>query len=770
VDSFGLGCRCRTPWIGKAPRRLPLLLSALLTSFALLSVSAPSASALPERFFGVHAGVGDDATDMEAIARSGAKYYHLQLSRTSNVAAAYDPIFQLAWERDITILPYLYSGGPTGGQFPTLEQLEIEGNGPGTWIYFVYDVVHRYGFQGDFWYGKSNARPVPEWEIWNEPNLRENNPGGASVYPESYTRFARRMAVAIQAAQKEKSGFGTRVNFGNLFSAGTSMEGSNYKSMNVGLFLEKAKNVDPGGSNFTGLALHPYSFQIGVKGVEDNVNFAREKLNQFFGGSTKELWITEVGWLAEGGDAGHPAYGEPVQAQNLTESFNWIRSVQAAKNIQSLIYFNYQDYVAKNESEKWAEHAGLRRIDSSFRPAWFSFQEQTGAPRWPKEEWMSVAPRASDRALEACLGTKFGAATCSGPLWQSNSGTDVSVTTLGEGNAAAVAFNGTGGQLSQCRVFDFLGANCWSSGASIATGTSPAVTTLTGGAASGTAVAAFNSPSAALHTCQLTSGGPANCANHGWVLAAGSNPSIAPFGDGSAAVAFRGASGQLSECRVVWSGGSNCWSSGISMAAGTTPGIAQVTVGAAAGSTVVAFPAPSGALQTCQLTTTGPANCANQGWVLASGSSPTVTALTDGSVAVGFNGSSGQFSQCRVTWSGGSNCWSSGIGMATGTTPAITGLFTGTAMAAFRNSSGRLGTCELTTAGPTHCADHGWAVAAGTIPSASPFYYDGSASVVFMGGGGQLSACRVTAAGGSNCWSEPETLAPLTNPKVTSIP
>jgi len=357
---------------------MPLFFGTLLAAVALFFASAPPASALPEKFFGLHWSPYQSAADMEAVAHSGAKYYHLQLSRTSNVAATYDSIFQLAWEQGITILPYLYGGGPTGSQFPTLEQLEAEGSGPGTWIWFVYDVVHRYGFQGDFWNGKSNPKPVPEWEVWNEPNLRDNNPGGLSVYPESYTRFARRIAVAIQAAQKEKSGVGTRVNFGNLFSAATTMEGSNYKSMNVGLFLEKAKNVDPGGANFTGLALHPYSFSGGTAGVETNVNFAREKLNQFFGGSTKEIWITELGWVIVG-DPAHPGVSEEVQSQNLTGSFNWIQSVQASKNIQSLIYYNYHDF----SSAQWDGTAGLRRLDNSFRPAWYAFQAQTGAPSWP---------------------------------------------------------------------------------------------------------------------------------------------------------------------------------------------------------------------------------------------------------------------------------------------------------------------------------------------------------------------------------------------------
>src|ERR1041384_6347900 len=94
--------------IGNGPWRVPPRLSILLSILVLSLVSAPSASALPEKFFGLHWTPSQGAADMEAVARSGAKYYHLQLSRTSTVAAAYDPIFQLAWEQGITILPYLY--------------------------------------------------------------------------------------------------------------------------------------------------------------------------------------------------------------------------------------------------------------------------------------------------------------------------------------------------------------------------------------------------------------------------------------------------------------------------------------------------------------------------------------------------------------------------------------------------------------------------------------------------------------------------------------
>jgi hypothetical protein len=329
---------------------------------------------------------------MAAIARSGAKYYHLQLSHTTNVEAAYDPIFEAAWKNGVTILPVLYAGGPTGQRFPYVETLEAEGSGPGSWIYFVYEVVHRYGFKGSFWKDKANPKPVPAWEIWNEPNFAENNPGGQFVQPREYTRFARRISIAIQDAQEQNvgigSGYHTRVNFGNLFSAANKQFGEGlYSSMNVRTFLLEADAVDNDLAHFSGLALHPYSFTT-LKGLEDNMTFARHALNDIDDpgdgnpGTEMEIWITELGWLAEGGDTAHPAVGPEGQKKLLTEGFNYIRNVQAGYNIQSLIYYNYRDFDTAGGGD-WGDRAGLRTKEGDFRPAWYAFEEQTGVPLWP---------------------------------------------------------------------------------------------------------------------------------------------------------------------------------------------------------------------------------------------------------------------------------------------------------------------------------------------------------------------------------------------------
>src|SRR5215203_87080 len=62
----------------------------------------------------------------------------------------------------------------------------------------------------------------------------------------------------------------------------------------------------------------------------------------------------------------------------------------------------------------------------------------------PGEFWsLSVAARASDRLLMACPGRKYGVWGSCKQLWPSNAGSDVAMTTLGDGSAA-IAFNGGG--------------------------------------------------------------------------------------------------------------------------------------------------------------------------------------------------------------------------------------------------------------------------------------------------------------------------------------
>jgi FG-GAP-like repeat len=333
-------------------------------------------TAMPERAAALDIGimVGDDQTmseeqGVESLQRSGASVLRAQV-RYGMTWGELDGIFYKAAERGLVVLPYFY-GFKNAFQFPTEAEWKPAGN---TWETWIYEVVQRYGYEGTFWTEPGHPaqyHPVEAWEIWNEPNLALNNPGGTTVQPQNYARFMRRTAGAIRAAQALKSSTPTTVLFGGLYSKASG------SGMGVTEFLKKAKEAETPelkiGAAFDGLSLHPYSFTEGPTGVEKWVNEARLGLATYFGG--KSLWVTELGWNV----AGESAVNEATQASYLTQSFNWIKSVASTKNIQLLTWYTIRDNPA---STHWAFHTGLRRSDGSFRPAWAAFQAQTGAIAW----------------------------------------------------------------------------------------------------------------------------------------------------------------------------------------------------------------------------------------------------------------------------------------------------------------------------------------------------------------------------------------------------
>jgi len=357
------------------PRYLWLCLSTMLASAVLCLWAAPNASALT---IGIMS--ADESWETEegwnGIAHSGATVFRAAIGEEDYYSperwAKVKAMFRFAAERNITILPYLYRGKNDSQQFLTKAEWEPPGN---PWETFVYGVVQSFGYNGSFWTEPghpTNYKPAGFWEVWNEPNLPINNPGGQTAQPENYARFLIRTASAIQEAQGLKTpGSGTQVLFGGLYSNG---------GMSVGEFLEKAHNVAGTGVAFSGLSLHPYSFQGGSWGVEQYVNDARSKLTKFFG--NKQLWITELGWnVPPWSDQNHPAVAESQQAEYLTSSFNWIKSVAGEYNIPAAIWYIYRD---SNACEAWDCHTGLRAGGASgtFRPAWTAFQAQTGAAPW----------------------------------------------------------------------------------------------------------------------------------------------------------------------------------------------------------------------------------------------------------------------------------------------------------------------------------------------------------------------------------------------------
>ena len=424
--------------------------------------------------------VGDDQTmneeqGLESLQRSGASVLRMQVHPGTGWSQL-DANFRNAAERGITVLPYLY-GFSHATQFPTEAEWKPEGS---PWEDWVYEVVQRYGYGGAFWTEPGHPaqyHPVEAWEVWNEPNLPHNNPGGTTVKPKEYARFMRRTAAAIRAAQALKSSTPTTVLFGGLYSRA----GAN--AMGVAEFLKQAKEVETSegleiGPAFNGLSLHPYSFTEGLAGVEKWVNEARHELTTRFG--TKSLWITELGWNVAYGDTGHPAVNEETQASYLTQSFNWIKSVAGTKNIQLLTWYIIRD---KAGNTKWDGNAGLRRSDGSFRPAWAAFQAQTGASAWQPPPgakswayWSSgysddyadvngdgkadlIGRYGTDVQVALSTGSKFGAGA-SWSYWSSAYSDDYADVT-GDGKADLIGRYGTDIQVGPSTGSGFNTSSSW---------------------------------------------------------------------------------------------------------------------------------------------------------------------------------------------------------------------------------------------------------------------------------------------------------------------
>jgi hypothetical protein len=359
-----------------ARRKLRLLLGALVALGVLLG-GASSASALS---FGLNWD-GNATPRAEALAEvqaSGATVYHLPLEYNGPGGdwSNNDDMVEEAWERGITILPTVQRAR----RFP----LPLA-PGWGAWGEWVRELVERYGVNGVFWEGKANPTPITAWEIWNEPNIPVNDPqlteaqceeigqawsaeAGNCAQPGSYGTFLAYSAEQIQAGSVAKTGHGTGVLFGAL----NTEVGEGYEA-----FLAGAAASGGLGPDVTGVAIHPYAFEGGAAAMAAEVSGIRAYLDALPGGAGKSLWITEMGWPT----AGTVPRGETVDQAELAtllgESFEWLKLNAPADDIKLAAWYNLRDF----GGETWDGYAGLQAEDGTPHPAWYAFQQQTGAER-----------------------------------------------------------------------------------------------------------------------------------------------------------------------------------------------------------------------------------------------------------------------------------------------------------------------------------------------------------------------------------------------------
>jgi Glycosyl hydrolase catalytic core len=605
----------------------------LLISLVALLTGASSASGVSPQFVGLNwdgeQPTMESASDWNAIQHSGTKLFRLQgfwkivndkaiiLGQNWNDPSGkpweqtYDKYFQLAAERDITILPYLY--GRQSGESEHRFYTSSEWSG---WLEFVRFFVKRYGRGGTFWADHPSLpyKPVTTWEVWNEENLALNNPSltkvqcdalgytynedadaKTCVQPLIYASFFNAASDAITEAQNSvrKAGepLDTKVLVGGLYEQAEKLVWTAEKYFGDIVAKNPSLNTKFKERN-SGYGLHPYAFPEKeaekLQGLKDVVTSTRTYLNTY-DSSAKPIWVTEFGWTVqgEGLGAGEPQSTEAEQANLLTNSFNWLKEKSTEKNIEYAAWYNYKD---NNSNPKWAYHCGLRTTSGVYRKSWFSFLTQTGAPYWP---------------------LKPGA-------FQANSGT---LWTLAPSNEAVGLGFGMG------------------------TGTSPSIASFQSGY-----IVAFRANTGALWIYTPWGGGWTN----GLQIAAGTNPVVAPLPNGSFQVVYQGTNGDL----YTYTPEAGATDLKLGMAAGTSPAIVQYQSGY-----LVTFQSNTNSLWVY----TPWGGAWSNGLQMAAGTNPSVAALPNGSFEVAYQGSSKNL----YAYTPEMGAVDLKLGMAAGTSPAL---------------------------------------------------------------------------------------------------
>lgn len=369
-------------------RRVRACLLALALGVAVLAAAAPSASALPARFWGVVPQAATTSGQMQRLHRGGARSIRLQfgwnaIQPTRNGGfdwSVTDAAVGDATRAGFEVLPFLSGAprwavrtGPVPGSHTgatVVRHLPAQGAAGRAWKRFVRAAVERYGPRGSFWRETLDVpkRPIRTWQIWNEENFKyfvqRPRPG-------EYGRLVKISHQALQAADPH-----AQLLLGGLFAR--PLEAIyKYRPARAYFatdFLERMYRSTPGiRRDFDGVALHPYTATF--KRLAPQIEAVRAVLKRN-GDGGKGLWITELGWSSERPSRGDAfAAGWRGQARQLRGAFRLLRRNQSRWRLRRVYWFSVDDLPG---SCNFCGGSGLFRSGFRAKPAWHAYVSFAG--------------------------------------------------------------------------------------------------------------------------------------------------------------------------------------------------------------------------------------------------------------------------------------------------------------------------------------------------------------------------------------------------------
>ena len=303
----------------------------------------PTAEAARSEFFGIAHGPTIDDTDLQTMAATGAKTDRFVLSwRTVEQSSGHfdwgatDQLIGGLASHGIRGVPFVW-GSPGWVQTGAPARPPINnGSARQAWEGFLKVAVARYGRGGSYWASRYHQQfgaaavplPVRSWQVWNEPNLRnEFYPGG------TVAQAARRYGDLLQISH---DAIKSRDHQAEIVLAGIATQ----KDPHAFDFLKSLYSVPGIKDDFDAVAQHPYA------GSVDKVRAAIQQVRKVMasnGDQGTPLWITEIGWGSAPADGSGINLGLAGQATMLTRSFKLILGHRSAWNVQRVFWFHWRD-------------------------------------------------------------------------------------------------------------------------------------------------------------------------------------------------------------------------------------------------------------------------------------------------------------------------------------------------------------------------------------------------------------------------------------------
>jgi hypothetical protein len=339
--------------------------AAVLLLFVLLATAAPAGAKVPRSFFGVQSwAFNPTPAEFHRMGQGHLGTYRVDLfwggvepTRGQRIWTEYDQIVANAAKEGIDVLPVLISSprfAASRPQFPPRTKA-----GKQAFAAFVTDAVKRYGPKGTLWAANPSLpyRPIHEWQIWNEPNFPVywfNRPNARQ-----YAAFVKLTAKAIRAVDPAAT----------IALAGLPESKHGIPIVKYLTSFYRVKGIK---KYFDVVAVHPYA--RGPAGVIGAVQRVRSIMNRF-GDSSKQIWVTEVGWASSGPKKRNPfVTTKRGQAARLKSTFALVVRKKATYNIGMIIWFAWRDRpLMRGEKNWWAPHTGLFDLRGRPKPAWRAY-------------------------------------------------------------------------------------------------------------------------------------------------------------------------------------------------------------------------------------------------------------------------------------------------------------------------------------------------------------------------------------------------------------